>query len=577
MVSQIHNRLYQQDEYEKAVLGCILTSSECLKNSPELTIEFFQSDKHRDLFQAIIELQFSESPIDSLTVAEQLEKNGCLKSIGGASFLLNLMESTPNIENFVFYTSVIQKQYTTLEYKKLLEQGIEDLRNGKEIEEVATEISGFDYGKYQENFEWLTAAELHAGDHKLEYFIDQVFVKNQPLVMAGGQKTCKTNVASDLAISLATGQPFLGKFHINGRYNVSFISCESGVEVLQDNNRRVAFSKNVAPDAINNLHYCFDVLSLDNQRHLQQLRVHIEKTKTDVCIIDPFYLTANLGNDAGNLFIVGEKLKPLAKLMRDTGCTIVLIHHTRKNTGQNAFVKPRMEDIAYSGLPQWMRQWILLGRREAYDGDTPGSHKLWLDAGGSAGHSASFELNIEEGSQHDEDGRRWNIEVISAQEAKLRKQTEQKQKKQDQKEAQSVNDIQKVLELLKDASKPLTASKIKADVNLQTGRNNAALDALVLSGQVNCEKMRADNGRTFNHYFIATGTAGSNGKENMIPLSRPSEHRERERPPCKGGLPTPALVSESVSEQREDSELFDGLNDIFPPDENNRNFQEHNQ
>src|SRR5687767_13403037 len=78
------------------------------------------------------------------------------------------------------------------------------------------------------------------------------------------------------------------------------------------------------------------------------------------------------------------------------------------------FQPPELEDIAWSGFQEWCRQWLLVGRREKYEPGT-GSHRLWLNVGGSAGHSALWALDIEEGKLPN---RTWEVNVMHADEAR---------------------------------------------------------------------------------------------------------------------------------------------------------------
>jgi hypothetical protein len=61
------------------------------------------------------------------------------------------------------------------------------------------------------------------------------------------------------------------------------------------------------------------------------------------------------------------------------------------------------------------RQWWLIGRREPYEPGT-GSHKLWLSIGGSAGHSALWAVNVEEGVAGEL--RRWEVSLSSPSDAR---------------------------------------------------------------------------------------------------------------------------------------------------------------
>src|SRR5262249_22080578 len=76
--------------------------------------------------------------------------------------------------------------------------------------------------------------------------------------------------------------------------------------------------------------------------------------------------------------------------------------------------EPQLEDLAYAGVQEFARQWILLSHRSPFDPDDPdGKHELWLNAGGSAGHSLLRAVNIFEGKLGDDfGGRAWRTEFF---------------------------------------------------------------------------------------------------------------------------------------------------------------------
>ena len=77
-----------------------------------------------------------------------------------------------------------------------------------------------------------------------------------------------------------------------------------------------------------------------------------------------------------------------------------------------------LDDLSWVGWAEFSRQWILLSRREAYIPGT-GEHRLWFDLGGSAGQQSRWALDVEEGT--DCDDRHWNVELLSAEDAKREK------------------------------------------------------------------------------------------------------------------------------------------------------------
>ena len=88
----------------------------------------------------------------------------------------------------------------------------------------------------------LTGADLLALDLRPRFLVRGVLMEGQPMIIGGRSKTLKTSVASDLALSLGSGSPFLGKFDAH-RVNVGFWSGESGAATLRETAKRQAESQ----------------------------------------------------------------------------------------------------------------------------------------------------------------------------------------------------------------------------------------------------------------------------------------------------------------------------------------------
>jgi len=96
-------------ESEQSLLGGLLIDNSALDQVGDTisSKDFYRQD-HRLIFIHINNLINSDSPADVVTVAESLEKNSELASIGGISYLGSLAENMPSVANIRGYAKIIR-------------------------------------------------------------------------------------------------------------------------------------------------------------------------------------------------------------------------------------------------------------------------------------------------------------------------------------------------------------------------------------------------------------------------------------------------------------------------------------
>ncbi len=98
-------------DLEEAVLGAILLESSALPKVEFLLPEFFYKNSHSIIFEAILNLYKRSSPIDILTVVQELKRMGKLNDVGGPyeiTVLTNRVASSHNIES---HAQIVQQKY----------------------------------------------------------------------------------------------------------------------------------------------------------------------------------------------------------------------------------------------------------------------------------------------------------------------------------------------------------------------------------------------------------------------------------------------------------------------------------
>jgi len=97
------------NEAEQSVLGAIYLDRNCIPDVLGLVrSEDFYISRHRELFEAIVELYNTGKPIDLVTLKEHLTLRGTLDTIGGISFVVEVANLVPSTESVGFYAAIVR-------------------------------------------------------------------------------------------------------------------------------------------------------------------------------------------------------------------------------------------------------------------------------------------------------------------------------------------------------------------------------------------------------------------------------------------------------------------------------------
>src|SRR3989344_5092954 len=90
----------QNIESEKALLGAIMMRPGAIYEIVDIvTPHSFYSEKHKLVFEIMLELVGKSEPIDFLTMSSRLKEKGLLESIGGSVYLTELVNYVPSSAN----------------------------------------------------------------------------------------------------------------------------------------------------------------------------------------------------------------------------------------------------------------------------------------------------------------------------------------------------------------------------------------------------------------------------------------------------------------------------------------------
>lgn len=188
--------------------------------------------------------------------------------------------------------------------------------------------------------------DVKEGEHGEEWLIEGLWEYDSVGLIVAPPKSYKSTLITNMAVAVASGKPFDGRKVIQG-----------GVLILQGENSLVAEKSrmmNIAGTTDLPIYYVQSSINLDN---IEVLKRTIIENNIKMLVIDPLYLLFGSGNM--NLQVdVTPKLRTLTELRKETGCSIILVHHTRKTDGSTDL---STSDINGSGFFEgWYESLIML-------------------------------------------------------------------------------------------------------------------------------------------------------------------------------------------------------------------------
>ena len=238
-----------------------------------------------------------------------------------------------------------------------------------------------------------------------DWVVPDVLPAGEPGVIGGPAKSFKTGIAVDLAVSVATGTPFLNFFPVPAARPVWVISGEVGQHALKDQVVRVAAARGLDLSGLGNLAWATAVPALDQAADMAAVAEYVRLGQFEVVILDPLYLAlAGVAGQASNLLAVGPLVHRFAAACRIAGATPIVVHHTTKRPTKAARYA-ELADLTQAGVGEVARSWLLVHKLAPARADTedeadppdeePGLYSYTMNVGGSAGHSSRWRLDVD--------------------------------------------------------------------------------------------------------------------------------------------------------------------------------------
>jgi hypothetical protein len=210
-------------------------------------------------------------------------------------------------------------------------------------------------------------------------------------VLAAQEKAGKTWAALDLAVSVATGQPWLDHFNCPTPGPVLVFLGEGGERATVRRIEAIATSKGVDPDQLaDQLRLCFRVPRLAAPgagSELAAIQAELAAHPAALVVLDPLYLAA-AGASGSSLYDMGAVLQAIQGVCQQAGCALLVVTHWNKTgDGRGA------DRISGAGPAAWAR--VICSIAVHYRGSDPdGASSIVLEVELIGGELADTRFRI---------------------------------------------------------------------------------------------------------------------------------------------------------------------------------------
>jgi hypothetical protein len=205
------------------------------------------------------------------------------------------------------------------------------------------------------------ACDLAATAGQTPWLIEGLWADQAVGILGGQPKCCKSFLALDIAVSVASGRPCLRQFPVCRKGPVLMFPAEDSLPVVR---KRLDGICNAAGISLNGLPIYVITsprILLDIEQDQQRLRDTIAGVRPAILILDPFIRLHRADENASK--DVAPLLGYLRELQREFSMAVLLVHHVRKGSSTE---RPGQTLRGSSDLHGWGDSNLYLRRNEKH-------------------------------------------------------------------------------------------------------------------------------------------------------------------------------------------------------------------
>jgi len=311
---------------EQAVLGCALLDPQCAQRLvTELSAEDFTIDSHRIIFAAIKDLVQQGLPPDPVSVYDKLKEKHEEGEYGGLIYLTELPNMPTVVSEFDTYVALIKDRTTRRRAHYLAVRLAEAAAKGEDWTHFVGQLQALTVQATQTHQQVFVPLKEWQQQNPRTPLIGDLIGAGELVLLYSRPKTGKSILCANLVKGVAEGSSAFGLPCRKGRV---------GIIALED--RPLWYERLLELDVSDE--DVFLVRTPVTINDLPVIKRDVLELNLSLLIIDPLSLflrpllqreRASLSRDYDAVYAA---LFPLREFALETGCTILMVHHERKES-----------------------------------------------------------------------------------------------------------------------------------------------------------------------------------------------------------------------------------------------------
>lgn len=319
------------EDAEQAVLCATLFDSQALQMATELLRPSdFYADRHRHIFAALGRLASRGTTPDPITLADELARTGDLEAAGGKDYIGFLVDAVPTTAHVRYHAEIVLDAAKRRELADRLAEQSHALRAGTiaaddaaaQLQPMLDALAG---GARADAF--LSYDDVRIMDlPPLSFLVDGLLPRGGAAALYGAPGSGKSFLALDIALSVASGRPFLGR--VVERAPVFYVAAEG---LAGQPARVAAWKRRHGYDSLVGVHFFTEPVNLLDAGAVGKFLAAVRQSgqQPNLIVFDTLARCA-VGGDENSAKDMGVLVDNVRRIQRATGACVLLLHHTGK-------------------------------------------------------------------------------------------------------------------------------------------------------------------------------------------------------------------------------------------------------